>query len=144
MQEKLAREETASALTLGIEASGAKLRRELEDIETSSERITNRLRDQLGKERSDREGQHDSIMDSINAVERRCREDVIAKASEHQSTIFDLKDELQRILSEEVSARDDLRAGVVSSIEALDTKINLEFVGDSRFRESSSQERHLR
>jgi hypothetical protein len=133
---------------MSIESISKKLSRDLQDSKTFAENVSNTLRDQLGKERLDREGHCQSVANSISGVEQRCREEVLGRLEDHRSIFYQLKEDVTKTLASESSTRDEARRSTASSMEALEAKLRREIADDTSIRdairESISQERQLR
>jgi hypothetical protein len=129
--------------------------------------VDRRLKDMLVRFSADQENTHSTLTGMLNALERKLREEVNGVHDEHHGKNADLKDQVQRglsdlgtrhteikelisrVIAEENRARDDHKKIVATNLEQLEVKLRREITGgtdkhQSNFREQVAQERQLR
>mmetsp|Transcript_86725 Transcript_86725/g.165696 ORF Transcript_86725/g.165696 Transcript_86725/m.165696 type:complete len:1239 (-) Transcript_86725:149-3865(-) len=146
-QEAAAREDIRSSFMAALEALGMKYRREVEDSKAYAEKQSLLLREQVSKERQEREAHLLSMSTSVGALERRVREELEHKLEDQRNNVLELKDGISKSLSVDKVEREELRAALEASLEALEVRIRQElgssFGGELSIREHIAQERRL-
>jgi hypothetical protein len=143
-QEKSAREELRSSMLSASEALAIKLRREIDEDKVIADRTLAGFREQFAKDRQERDAHHTSLADAVATLDRRCREEMQARCEEQRSGFFELKDTLAHALSSEVTARNEMRAGLDCAVESLEANLRRELADDSIIREHVARERQSR
>jgi len=143
-----------------------KIRRDFDDHKSTTVSQYNIIREQIGKERQDREVFHSTANTALNALDRKLRDELSSTSNDQHNRHSELKilitkesneryaelqDAIAKVAQQERSAREDYRSSIATALESLEGKMRREVSSDRGYtdepkwvREQLNQERQVR